>query len=586
MQKKVRILMVLLCLFLFPIKVFALEETVGNELNESNDDVAIIESVSDIVTEIVHAAEGEESDAELIDSSDETDVEETEVETDNETEVLDSTTEEEVSADDTDETIGISTITINGVTTDLTDGELPTFTGTISSSEEGYSLAYEEWNGRADDEYNYGIYSSDPARNTELASYDNVILTTTFEGSMYTYSFAILVKNGYSIKGYEDENKELVVDVVVNGKTYSSPYYFQYSTDEGEVYGIHPNIYSNPISPEYDYIESVELENINKNITVGKAPTYTATVGEKSKDHIIIGSEVWSYEVEVEDEDGTHYDSYNNFSNSKFNVEDANTFDTFEEGKTYYHVVLFSLADGIRLKTFYGEDGFPYHKVIVDGVEVQVLAYGFPWFDDESTLYYFAETTPDGIVPATAEYNVTEGANSTISSDDSGDLDLVVDASPELFNGLIFDDKSVTDNFTVSGDTNTRVTLKNALLKTLGAGAHNIILTFIDGKSAYTTLTIEEAINEVTTNPVAAATSNSLVYYSYTDNGETTSLAENEEEKDNEKEVAKTEKDDKKKTEKPDKAKVEKSNSTFYIILVILFLIIVAVPFVVDRKKQ
>lgn len=585
MQKKVRILMVLLCLFLFPIKVFALEETVGNELNESNDDVAIIESVSDIITEIVHAAEGEESNAELIDTSDEADVvDETEEEV--KTEVLDNTTTEEVSASDTDETIGISTFTINGVTTDLIAGELPTFTGTISSSEEGYSLVFEEWNGRADDDYKYGAYSSSASRNEELANSSNQLLTTTYEGSSYSYSFAVLVKNGYSINGYEDDDQNLVVDAVVNGKTYPSYYYSISSNDEGVVYVIQPDVYGTPINPEYTYLESIEFEGVNKNITVGKAPTYTATVGEKSKDYVTIGSEIWSYGVEVEGEEGTYYDSYDNFSNSKFVLEDADTFDTFEEGKTYYHVILFSLADGVKLKTNYGGAGFPYCKVIVDGVEIPVMAYGFMYFDDDPTLYYYVETTPEGVVPATSEYSVTEGANSTINSDDSGDLDLVVGADPELFNGLIIDDKNITDNFTVSGDTDTRVTLKNALLKTLGVGAHNIILTFIDGKSAYTTLTIEEAINEVTTNPVAAATSNSLVYYSYTDDSNTTSLAENEEENDDEKEVVKTEKDDKKKTDKPDKAKVEKSNSTFYIILVVLFLIIIAVPFVVDRKKQ
>ena len=579
MQKKVRILMVLLCLFLFPLRVFALEEPVGTEVNESNDDVAIIETVSDKIDEIVHAAEGEEPEAEIIDASETESV-------DDDQEVEEPTLTEEVNVKEKAENIGISTVTINNVSTDLTAGELPTFTGTISSTEEGYGLVYEEWNGLADEEYNYGYYSSSETRNAEASVYGNTLLTTTYEGAMYSYSFAILVHNGYELTGYATEEDGTVIDVVVNGTTYQSNFYLIDTLNDGEVYILQPRVFACPTSSDYNYIESVEFENINKNITVGKAPTFTATVGNNSKDHVTLGSEVWSYTVETEDEEGISYDSYDNFSNSKFAIDGLHLFDTFEEGRTYYHVILFSLADGVRLKTFYAENGYPYHKVILDGVEVQVLAYGFPWFEDDPTIYYYVETTPDGVVPATGEYTVLEGGNSTISSDDTGDLDLVVDADGDLFDKLIIDNNVVTDNFTAGGSEYARITLKNALLKTLGAGAHDIILTFLDGKSAYTTLTIEEAIQEVTDNPVAAATSNSLVYYSYADETETTSLAEKEDLKDDSKDAKKTEKKDNDKKEKPEKEKVEKTNPTFYIILVALFLIIVAVPFVVDRKKQ
>ena len=111
MQKKVRILMVLLCLFLFPLRVFALEEPVGTEVNESNDDVAIIETVSDKIDEIVHAAEGEEPEAEIIDASETESV-------DDDQEVEEPTLTEEVNVKEKAENIGISTVTINNVSTE------------------------------------------------------------------------------------------------------------------------------------------------------------------------------------------------------------------------------------------------------------------------------------------------------------------------------------------------------------------------------------------------------------------------------------------------------------------------------------
>ena len=583
MQKKVRILMVLLCLFLFPLKVFALEEAVGTEVNESNDDVAIIETVSDKIDEIVHAAEGEESDADLIDASETVDVnDDQKVENETPTEEVEVT--EEVTASIGN--IQINAITINNVNRDLTAGSLPTFSGTISTEEEGYNLLYEQWEGQANDDQDYGVYTSDAARNTEIEDAGDTLLTTTYADSYYTYGFAIKVHSGYTLAAHDNEYEIEVVDVVVDGQTMEANFYLQASLDDGDIFLIQPNIYIKPVIPGGNYIDSVEFENVNYNITVGKAPTYTATVAENSKDYVTIGSEVWTYETTYVDDEETYYAAYDNFSNSKFEEGNTYLFETFEEGNTYYHVIIFSLKDNYLLKTYYAENGYPYHKVIVNGVEYQIMAFGFTWFQDDDTVFYYVESPEDGVVPATETYTVLEGGNSTISSDDTGDLDLVVDADGDLFDKLIIDNNVVTDNFTAGGSEYARITLKNALLKTLGAGAHDIILTFLDGKSAYTTLTIEEAIQEVTDNPVAAATSNSLVYYSYADETETTSLAEKEDQKDDSKDAKKTEKKDNDKKEKPEKEKVEKTNPTFYIILVALFLIIVAVPFVVDRKKQ
>ncbi|MBQ8131878.1 MAG: hypothetical protein IJ193_05250 [Bacilli bacterium] len=184
-------------------------------------------------------------------------------------------------------------------------------------------------------------------------------------------------------------------------------------------------------------------------------------------------------------------------------------------------------------------------------------------------------------------YEVTEGGNTTLSSDDSGDLTLTTNSEAEL-KQVIVDNEVLHSGYTAEG---TKVTFTNDYLKSLSAGTYDVIITYSDGKSAYTTLTIQEATTEEpsedtsTTTPVATATSNSVVSNSYT-SVIVDSLADDEEEKEDEVATKEDKKDDKKKKDKPEKESLTKTNSTFYIILVIIFLIIIAVPFVIDRKKQ
>ncbi|MBQ8131895.1 MAG: hypothetical protein IJ193_05335, partial [Bacilli bacterium] len=277
MQKKVRILMVLLCLFLFPLRVFALEEAIaGTEYNQGNDDVAEINTTVPVEStdEVVATTDNEELSADEATNEDSnlenTDEVNTDVSSNEETdsEFDYSQIEGEVHAFDpeSDSVIGIDKINITGANFDVKAGAKPTYTGKVAEEDQDkYSLAYEAWFGS-----NYSIYYnySDSSRNDETSF-------ETFEKmNCYYYEFAILVKDGYKLNFNYKEDNTYSIPVSINGTDYNLYDIDREEVDGGTIYSFIPNISRVSEVENGETIDSIIINDVNANITVGKAPTY------------------------------------------------------------------------------------------------------------------------------------------------------------------------------------------------------------------------------------------------------------------------------------------------------------------------
>ena len=585
MEKKVRYLMLLLCLFLFPIRVFALEgdlegeqekqenivENISNNENETNlEDLEKIEDPENVLL-LGEESDNEEEEKEGEEPSEE-EKEEGEITTKkvvNEEEKVEGEEEEEEQApgettieeEPTVTATELSTITLTGVNTSLMDNATVTFSGTSGESDK-YTLEREEWvnyyyNGEG---YQASYSTSDPTANADYQA-QGMYFDTPTEGATYDYYVLLKLADGYSLP------EELTA--YVNGNTYDA-YSIDYDEEENTYYvDIYLTVQGQCGSAEF--VDSLAVENAILDAYLGQAPLYGASV---ATDHFTSFGEVWYGYRYVEYEDGS-YDYYSaaNASNAAL-LFDYETFSQFESGIGYQYFIIIKADQGYRL-TPVMIDGEETYNVTINGQSVDSLG-GYIGADYlfEDGVYYYWVGLPEVEATEAATYEVTENPDPVMELEELDDTTIGVDGDFSTFDNAYVDGNLVEkENYTVD-TTNNAITFIKSFLQTLAQGVHNVALHFTDGHMAYTTLTINGPEEETTTN-------NAAQQVSYEEEEEEPTTGTIEEDKTEKKE---DKKDDTK--EKKDEKEKEKSNIGLIIFLIILILIAIAIPITVYRKKQ
>lgn len=110
--------------------------------------------------------------------------------------------------------------------------------------------------------------------------------------------------------------------------------------------------------------------------------------------------------------------------------------------------------------------------------------------------FYFS-VTPASITPTVA-YNVTEGANGTVTYGEAKEYTFRIDGDLSKFSSISVDGTVLADTNYTTQSGSTIITLNSFYMETLPVGEHTFLFTFTDG-SATTTLTVKTA--ESTLNP-------------------------------------------------------------------------------------
>ena len=157
---------------------------------------------------------------------------------------------------------------------------------------------------------------------------------------------------------------------------------------------------------------------------------------------------------------------------------------TFESGKEYKAEIAMSTNEGYQ---------FANNVVVkVNGKQIDQTIY------HEIFLYSGIDSMSVGkiITPKEKEsnYNIVDGPNQTINTEENGDLSVTCDGDISKFVCLKVDDTELdAANFTIlSGST--KATLKNSYLNTLSEGTHKLTFVYTDGEAS-TNFTIAKSNN-------------------------------------------------------------------------------------------
>ena len=436
MEKKVRYLMLLLCLFLFPFRVYALDEPIEDtELNTNESSTIVVKD-----TGYTNDNQMDQTDPEIVSKEDETEpageeeqpatpevgnttepttgTENPVVEgdntqssnrvllgnpssdTDTNTDDTEPTTENDTPKQDAEVT-KVKQIHLNDVNTRLTIGEAFNFGATTPDTDE-YTVDYEEWIAW---ENNTGRASAD-ARNQELPN-EGITVATEVGIPEYEYSVGITFKDGYDFEETESEpdsdgDSYTYADFTVNG--YQVHGYLVYHEEGSKTYRFTLNIYVSPFSKDAEYIDQLELKDVTKDAYIGETPVYTTTTGTE---HTRLESEYW-YWIETSEEvalDENGQPILDKDGNPKMLTNYNINFDieAFEGEKEYYHGFIVSIDDGYFLN-YLPEAGYEnQYKVTINGVETDCNV--VPYYDEETGRMTYDITIKEEVTPVEAPVN-------------------------------------------------------------------------------------------------------------------------------------------------------------------------------------
>ena len=566
MEKKVRYLMLLLCLCLLPFRVYALESEIPESENNSQSNV-VVESKNDL-----------EEDNQEVDSSIEKDEEEKDIEADEKaTTALETakkspvdgetptegeqTPEGEQTDGEGEENEGdveqgldenvtvLEEIHISGVPTELVGGETFTFSGT-SEEPEKYTIVAEKW---------------DSSSSSASSTGSEVVINPD---EQYDYSLQVRMAEGYSLidSGFEGA-------CFINGTEYGM---WAYTTDEEGVYEVYTSYSVKSLNKDATYEEGIEITNAILTPYVGENPLYGAKI---NNEHFTIYTEAWSYDEDYYDEEGNWigWDRFYNASNASLIPEGIPTFTTFIEGKYNDYVIILEAEDNYRIAS----QNNAYSVTINGSGEVFVYEYD----DEENGKHMYEIYVPyiESIVPDESNtHAVTENANPTITAGEAEDVTIGIEGDFSTVDNVYVDGSLVEEtNYEKSGDSeSTTITFLSSFLNSLAEGIHNLAIHFTDGMFAFTDLTVN-AQETTTTNDTSTTSSTYVV--TYTSSGAepteltTTKIEVKKDKKDKEEDKTKEKKEDEETTS---------SNLGLIIFLIILVTIAIAIPITVYRKKQ
>lgn len=594
MKKIVSYLMLVLCLFLFPFKVRALEvpeidsdEVITENLIEeekTNDleDLVIIEDPQNVLTEVESTIEEE---TEISTTQDEEEPEEIneekniEAQEDAENTSQDDSSFEEgedggttTSEDNLEEqtepqVIEISEISIAGVSSELVGGE-PFIFGGHSTEEEKYSVVREDW---IKHEEITQISTTDSNYNNSLPE-DYTYIESPDANSKYNYEILVTFKDGYDLA------EEFTV--IINGSEYAA--YIDDLDSETNTYLLYTFYRLQALDKDTEYVELLQLENAVTEAYVDQAPLYGVS---SQTDHIRVVGEIWTYYIESGSEEDYEYTVYTNASDPSLLEEYEIPFDKFESGKTYTYIIVVEGEAGYQLAYTVGSNNQQKYKVAINGEEKDYDMYG--WLQEDGTYRYYIyvlDTTP---IEA-EEYTVVDNADPVVIENEIEDVTMTIESEESKIEAVYVDNELISEeNYTT--EENTILTLLASFLNTLGQGIHNITMKFTNGNMAYTTITIDKATEEdssqeepITNEPSAMPLTQNNTEDIKADY--TVQLYSNEEkENDNKLEVREKEEE---KEEQEKEEKDEDNNVGLIIFLIILILIAIIIPVTIYRKNS
>lgn len=607
MEKKVHYLMLLLCLTLFPFRVYALDD-IPLDNDDNTSDVVIVQqdNTQDEIQQdnlgndsldkkedtIVDTNDTNTSDESIVDDGEKTNLEgnTNEVKTDegNTNEVIpnegntneenpvggeNTTTEpEEGSAEaGTEENVSteIDHLAINGVATELIAGEEIVFGAEV---EEGapYHITREVWTD------NNSSVSTDDSFNDELRE-QGFLLEEVVADMSYNYHFSIQLDEGYTLK--RGENGEPTLPVFINGIEGIG-----YCFDRGDgtnTYDIFPTYDIMGIDTQATYVDSIQIINANTTATVDREPLFGAEIEDE---HFKIASEVWYNYSYVYDENGylTDIHLYAKNSDPAYQEEWAEDLTVFSKDKLYNYELIVVPDEGYHLRLQIDE----YHAMVIpitfngEQKDARVTLR----YDDEGNFTHYNVLVLENVEPIEEEYSIIEHADMTIDKSEQTDLAIRSDGAFSLFQNVYVDGVLLDPEHYTNEDGETVVKFKNDYLQTLSVGVHNIAISFSDGKNAYTTLTITDVENEEEETTEEQTTASNLVTTSnYTPVVESVNqvnnILESSDEETKEKEVTTS-------SEEEEEEEKESSKLGLWIGLIALLLVAIAIPVTIYRRDE
>lgn len=448
MEKKVRYLMLLLCLFLFPMKAFALEEVLDGTRNEEIKEEVVtdnfsnnenLEDVEDLVkiddpdTVLLEKKDSnEQAGKELTPADDSTDVVTTDpVEKNLTKNVGNVENEEEENKDPVDNPVENPTqdpvetptedpaedptptitelqeFTITGVNTNLVVGQSATFSGTSGESDK-YTIVRETWQTYNDNEVLIYV-SSDASYNATLEAEGRLI--TAFEECVY-YGYNVVLKfaDGYKPADYMDAH--------INGIDYDA-FLDDYDEEENIAY-LYIVLRVQARNNNAQYVDGLSLSNVTKDAYIGKAPTY----GAKSEtEFFTVAGELWETIV-IEDLGNGNYRHYiyvNATDPSFIDTEYETVFDTFDANNEYSYLIIVDSDKDHRLNYDDTSGYIQEYNVTINGEQVECGVYSEA-LEGGMVRYYIY--VADEVVPTEApEDNVGDNSSSSepVATDTSYD---------------------------------------------------------------------------------------------------------------------------------------------------------------------
>lgn len=540
MKNKIYYLMLLLCLTLLPLRVYAIDN-----LNDDNNDQVIVGN--ELGNENV-PGEKELGNGNLSDEKNEVE-------------------NKKVVGADNEEDAPMATVTypevfvINTATLELTANEIPSFTATIPEDAR-YALDLEYWGNAWDTLFYYN--NSD--YNTFLREMDELIDPFTF-GELYYYYVTL------SFYGEEPINDEDFFNYpfVLNGEEIVGTLIeSDYDEEEHLIYVTYLLYETTPLEGEIQDIESLEINNVNLNATDGKAPLYGATVEDENVDLLT----EWWYTYDDDDEETW----LANYSDPSYLDEDETLFDTFQQ-KYRYTLALFLLPKtGYALKIKNDSNSNTLFSAKINGEAEK--DYDIYKYYKEGNLVSYILYVAKNIVPVTDTYNVVEHGDTTIDKSEGTGLALRTDGSHEKYIGVYVDGKLVEAETAIDANGNSIVRFTDEYLQTLDVGEHEIAVSYNDGKNAYTSLTITDVnAQEEQNNNNAVNTVENNVTSNYVATTLTTNVSNVLQEK-----VEEPKKEESTEGKKDDTN--EESKAGLWIGLVILGLIAVVIPIAIYKQDE
>ena len=342
----------------------------------------------------------------------------------------------------------ITAATIENAKFNYQPGDAPQATALVAIDDAyKYEIAYECWQQFENNEPVAAWYSDN-------GSHGSLPTITAFEsGKSYVYSLMLKPKDGYSF------SSETVI--TVNGQRVSAPFV------GGSMYIPAVKTITMPI---IKVIDVVEINDATVSFKDGDKPVFTGDVPDDV--YYVLRAAWWELNsttglISTEPEFGSGIYE--------------NKISTFEAGKTYhYGVYVVAYGDVGNIRYVFGPDT----KLKINGEFVNYTRYEGDTSDgSDGTMWVLTDLTMTPQASGTtAEYKITEGANSSWTKNTDATLKFVANGDLSKLVGVKVDGALITaDKYTaVSGST--VITLKNDYLDTLSVGKHTLTVVYNDGE--------------------------------------------------------------------------------------------------------